>query len=174
MPKPEKEKIVTELTENISAAKSILLTDFAGLNVEEISALRNQLRESSVQYKVVKNTLTRIAVERLGISQITNYLDGPTAIAIGTADPFAPIKIISEFIKKNNKSAIKAFYFDGQLYKGAEVDELAKLPGKEVLLAKLVGTIGAPLSNFVFVLKNVLQQLVTVVNEIKEKKEKAG
>ena len=174
MPSPEKVKNVAELTDKISEAKSILLTDYTGLNVEEISGLRNLLRESSVEYRIVKNTLTKISVENLGLNQIIDFLQGPTAIAFGLKDPISSVKIISEYYKKNNKPVIKACFFDGQLFESAQVEELAKLPGQEILRAKLLGTIGAPLSNFVFLMKNVLQQTVFVLNAIKEKKEQEG
>lgn len=175
MPRPEKVNRVSELTEKIAESKSILLTDFTGLNVAEISELRNQLRESSIEYKVVKNTLTRLSVEQLGMKEILNYLDGPTAIAFGLDEPLAPVKIISEFAKKNNdKPMLKAYFLGGQLFQGAQIEELAKLPNQKVLLAQLVGTISAPMSNFVSLLRNLLQQMVIVINAIKEKKDQEG
>lgn len=174
MPRPDKIQKVTELTEKISEAKSILLTDYKGLNVEKISDLRSQLREASVEYTIVKNTLTKISVESLGYKELLEFLDGPTAIAFGLDDPIAPAKIISEFAKKNDKPQIKAYFLDGQLYKGAEVTELAQLPSQEILLGQLVGTISAPLSSFVYLLNNLLQKTVYVLNAIKEKKEQEG
>lgn len=174
MPRPDKEQKVTEITEKISEAKSILLTDYKGLDVETISDLRSQLREASVEYKIVKNTLTKISVENLGYKELIEFLDGPTAIAFGLDDPIAPAKIIADFAKKNDRPQIKAYFLDGQLYKGKEVDELAKLPTQEVLLGQLVGTISAPLSNFVYLLNNLLQKTVFVLSAIKEKKEQEG
>jgi len=174
MPKPEKVKIVSELKEKIGEAKSLLLTDFTGLNVEEIGELRNQLRQFSVEYRVVKNTLAKISVEDLGITEILNFLDGPTAIAFSLDDPLVPAKVITEFAKKTNKPKMKAYYIDGQIYEGAQIEEISKLPNREVLYAQLVGTISAPISNFVYLLKNVLQQMVLVLNAIKEKKEQEG
>jgi large subunit ribosomal protein L10 len=171
MPRAEKVNTVSELKEKISEAKSILLTDFTGLNVEEISELRNQLRKSSIEYRIVKNTLTRISVEELGMTEILDHLDGPTAIAFGLDDPIASAKIITEFAKKFEKPKIKAYFLDGQKFEGTQVGELANLPDKDVLRAQLVGTISAPLSNFVFLLKNLLQKTVLVLDAIKEKKE---
>ena len=174
MPIPEKVKIVSELKEKINEAKSILLTDFTGLNVEEISELRSQLRKFSVEYRIVKNTLTKISVEELGKTEILSYLDGPTAIAFGLDEPLASAKIISEFAKKNDKPIIKAFIFDDQLFTGNQINELAKLPDREVLLAQLLGTINAPITNVVSSLHNLLQQMVYVLNAIKEKTEVEG
>ena len=115
--------------------------------------------------------MTKISVEQLGLTQILNYLDGPTAIAFGLDDPLAPTKIISEFAKKYNKPTIKAYLLDGQLFLGNQIDELAKLPDREVIIAQLLGTISAPISNLVSSLQNLLQQMVIVLNGIKEKKE---
>lgn len=171
MPTPEKQRIVSELKEKIAEAKSILLTDFTGLNVEQMSKLRNQLRQSSVEYRIIKNTLARISVEQLKMTKILNYLDGPTAIAFGLDDPLAPIKVISEFAKKNNKPIMKAYILDDQVYQDAQINELAKLPNKVTLLAQLMATVNAPMSNLVSSLQNLLQKVVIALNAIKEKKE---
>ncbi|MBN1155585.1 50S ribosomal protein L10 [candidate division KSB1 bacterium] len=174
MPKPEKIKAVEELTSKFKEAKSVLLTDFKGLNVEQISELRTRLRESSIEYKVVKNTLAKISVESLGISEIADYFEGPVAIAFGVDDPIVSIKLIKEFSKKTERPSIKAYLFDGQVFTGKEIDQLAELPGKDVLIAQLVGTIAAPLSNLVYSLNNLLQKTVFIINAIKEKKEQEG
>ncbi len=171
MPKPEKVQKVEELKKKIGEANSVLLTDYKGLKVEEISELRNKLRESAVEYTVVKNTLAKISSEQLGLDQIAHYFDGPTAIALGKGDPLASIKIINEYFKKKEKPKIKAYLLDGQVYVGSQIIELANLPGKEILLAQLLGTISSPISNFVFSLQNLLQKMVFVLNAIKEKKE---
>lgn len=171
MPTTEKTKTVTELTEKINKAKGILLTDFRGLNVTEISQLRQQLRQHDIEYRVVKNTLAKISVKQLGLTQIMDYFEGPTAIAISLDDPLAPAKIISEYLKKNNKPAIKACLLQGQVYTGDDLLELTKLPDKNVLIAQLLGTINSPISNFVYALQNILQKMVLVLNSIKEKKE---
>ena len=116
MPKPEKVKKVEELVEMFGEAKSLLLTDYRGLNVEEITELRSQLRGSSVEYRVIKNTLAKISTEKLELEELKEYLDGPTAIAIGLDDPLASIKIITEYRKKKEKPEIKAYLLEGQVY----------------------------------------------------------
>jgi large subunit ribosomal protein L10 len=171
MAKPEKEKIVSELASKINNAKSLLLTDYKGLNVEEISDLRSKFRESSVEYHIVKNTLVKLSLEQLGIKQLVEFLEGPTAIAFGSDDPIAPAKVVTSFLKDKEKPTMKAYYLDGEVYKGKEIDEISKLPSQEVLLTQLVGTINAPLTGLVSVLNNFLQQLVVVLNEIKNQKE---
>jgi len=170
MAKPEKVQFVSELADKINEAKSILLTDFTGLNVEEISELRTQLRQSSVEYKVVKNTLAKLSVEQVGLTQLLEYLQSPTAMAFGMDDPLAPAKVISEYMKKKDKPTIKAFVFNGDVYKSDQVKELAKLPSQDILVAQLLGVISAPLTNFVSLLQNILQNLVIALNEIKKKK----
>lgn len=171
MPKPEKVQKVEELVGKFGEAKSLLLTDYRGLNVEEISELRDQLRASSVEYRIVKNTLAKISAEQLDLGELKEFLDGPTAIAFGLDDPMASIKIINEFKKKKEKPTIKAYLLDGEIYGSSQVDELAKLPGKDVLLAQLLGTMNAPISNLVSSLNNLLQKMVYVLNAIKEQKE---
>ncbi len=171
MARPEKEQIVAELADKIKDAKSLLLTDFTGLNVEEISDLRNQLREAEVEYRIVKNTLARLSLEQLGLTQLLEYFEGPVAVALSKNDPIAPAKVISEFAKKIEKPKLKAYYLDGDIFKGEQINELAKLPSQEVLMGQLVGTIAAPLSGFVTALQNLLQQMVVVLNEIKKQKE---
>jgi large subunit ribosomal protein L10 len=171
MARPDKELTVAELTEKLKEAKSLLLTDFTGLNVEEISLLRTQLRAADVEYTVVKNTLARLSVEQLGITKLVEHLHGPTAIALGMKDPVASAKVITEFSRKREKPKLKAYYIDGDVFAGSQIDELAKLPSREVLYGQVVGTIAAPLTGFVTSLQNFLQQLVVALNEIKKQKE---
>jgi large subunit ribosomal protein L10 len=171
MPTPVKEKAIAELHEKIGKAKSLLLTDFSGMNVEQMHELRTQLRKSSIEYKVVKNSLARISVEQLGMQEVVNFLDGPTAIALGMDDPLAPAKIITEYVKKNAKLKIKAYILEGKAYEGEQIEKIAKLPPREVLIAQLLGTMSAPISNVIFSLQNLLQKTVYVINEIKAKKE---
>ncbi len=171
MAKPEKEQIVAELADKLKEAKSLLLTDFTGLNVEEISELRTQLREAEVEYHIVKNTLARLSVEQLGLTQLLEHITGPIAIAMSHNDPIAPAKVITEFSKKIDKPTLKAYFLDGDVYQGEQIKELAKLPSHEALMGQLVGTIASPLSGFVTALNNLLQQIVIVLNEIKNQKE---
>ena len=171
MLRPEKENAVTEIAEKLSDSTGVYLADYKGLDVEEINDLRNQLREASVEFKVVKNTLARISVNNVGFEELLKYLDGPTAMAFCLADPIIGAKILSEFQKKNNKLDLKACIFDGQVYDQDRIKEIAKLPGKEQILAQTVGTIAGPLRNMVNVIHALLSATVNVLDQIKKQKE---
>jgi large subunit ribosomal protein L10 len=171
MARPEKERLVTEIKDKLTSAEGVYLTDFKGLNVEEISDLRNQLRQASIEFKVVKNTLARISVNQAGYDDLIKYLDGPTAMAFCLSESTVGAKILTEFQKKNSKLELKACIFEGQVIDKNRIDEIAKLPAREQIIAQTMGTISAPLRNMVGVLNNVLVNLVTVLNEIKNQRE---
>lgn len=171
MARPEKEKKVAEIADKISSAEGIFLADYKGLTVEEISNLRGKLREASIEFKVVKNTLAKRSVDQLGMDELVQYLTGPTAMAFCMTDPITGAKILSEFQKQNEKLALKACVFDEQIYDKNYIDQIAKLPSTEQIQAQTVGIISAPLRNLVGVLTNVLSSMVTVLSEIKKQRE---
>ena len=169
--RPEKADSVEAITKKLTAAKSIFLTDYSGLTVEAITALRRNMRKSKVEYLVVKNTLARISARNAGCEAIVPHLDGPTAVALGMEDPIAPAKIIADFVKADReKPKIKACLLDGHLYEGAQAIELAKLPSRDELIAKLLGSMNAPLTGMVQVLSGVLRNFVYALNAVAEKK----
>lgn len=172
MPTEKKVAVVKEVAEQLKRAKSVFLTDFTGLNVEEINQLRRSCREASVEYRVVKNTLVKRSFESAGCEELGAYLDGPTALAFGLEDPVAPAKVISEFAKKIDKPKIKACLFEGVLVGTDKIEEIANLPGREELLAKLVGTLNAPLYNLAGALGGVLRNFVYVIDAVRREKEK--
>ncbi|AWZ49547.1 50S ribosomal protein L10 [Hathewaya limosa] len=155
-----KEAKVQEIKEKLEKAQAIILADYQGLNVEEDTELRKQLRESGVEYKVYKNTLTTLALKELGIEGLDEYLNGPVSIAISYEDPTAPARILNNFAKDHKKLELKAGIVQGEVFDINRIKELASIPSKEVLLAKLLGSFKAPLSNLAYLL-----------NAIKEKKE---
>lgn len=171
MVRPEKENAVAYIAEKLSDSTGVYLADYKGLDVEEINDLRNQLREASVEFKVVKNTLARISVNKVGFEELLKYLDGPTAMAFCLADPIIGAKILSDFRKKNDKLDLKACIFDGQVYAEDRIKEIAKLPGKEQILAQTLGTIAGPLRNMVNVIHGLLSATVNVLDQIKKQKE---
>lgn len=171
MATPRKEKLINTIEEKLAAANGVYLADFMGLNVEEISDLRNQLRRESVEFKVVKNTLAKRTTEKLGLSSLNEYLAGPTAMAFCLADPIVVAKILTDYQKKNEKLKLKAIVLDGQIYDRTRVEEIAKLPPKNQIIAQTVGMIGAPLRNMVGVLNNLVASTVRVLNEIKKQRE---
>lgn len=170
MNKNSKEQVVAELAAKLATAKATFLADYRGLNVEQVNALRGELRKAGVEYQVVKNTLLRLAAKNTGAECLDALLAGPTAIAIAGADPVAPAKILSEFAKANAKFELKAGALDGKLLSIDDIKALAELPSREVLLAKLLGTLNAPVSNFVGVLAAVPRSLVQVLAAIQDKK----
>lgn len=174
MPKPEKIAAVEKIAEKLKQAKSVFLTDFSGLNVEEINELRRSFREASVEYRVVKNTLARLSTKSAGYEELLDYLEGPTALAFGVKDPTAPAKVITKFAENKEKPTIKACMFEGVLIGTDRIDEIINLRSKEELLAKCASTLNAPLSGFVSTLNSILRSLVYVLDDVKNQKEKSN
>ncbi len=152
----QKKQVVAELVEKLKSAQAGVLVDYRGLTVEEDTNLRRKLREAGVEYKVVKNTLTRFAANEIGLTGLDNELNGPTALAISAEDPVAPAKVISEFAKSNECLKIKAGFLDGSVISIDEIKTLAKTPSRETLIAQVMGSLNAPISNLV----RTLQALV--------------
>jgi len=173
MPNKQKVDQVTTLTERFQNAASVAVTDYSGLTVEKATLLRKELRLKNVGYLVAKNTLLKIAAHEAGLKDIDPFLTGPTAIAFGTEDPGTMAKVLYDFGKTNEKPKIKAIFIEGRLYPGAEAERIAKLPGREMLLAQLIGSVEAPLSNFVFTLNGVMQKFVGTIEALKEKQSKS-
>lgn len=165
-----KEQIVNEIKEKLENAVSLVLVDYRGLNVEEVTELRKKSREAGVEYKVYKNTLMTRALKELGIEGLESYLEGPNAIAFGYDDPVTPAKIISEFAKGHEKLEIKAGMVEKKLLSLEEVKALADLPSKEVLVAQVLGGLNAPITGFVNVLQANIRNLVYALDAIREKK----
>ena len=163
--------IVDELAEKIQSAQSVILYDYIGLNVAEVSELRNRFRAVGVEYRVIKNTYILRAANKLGIEGLEPHLHGTTALAFGFNDPVAPAKVLTEFIKSVKKTDIKVGLLDGKVLDKAEVTALANLPSREELIAKILGSMNAPITGAVMVLSGVIRAFVVALNAIKEKKE---
>lgn len=155
-----KEAKVAEIKEKLQNAKAVVLADYQGLTVEEDTQLRKTLREVGVEYKVYKNNLVVLAAKELGIEGLDVYLEGPVSMAFGYEDATAPARVLHTFAKDHKKLELKAGIVDGTLYGTKEIEKVATIPSKEVLIAKLLGSFKAPLSNLAYLL-----------NAIKEKKE---
>jgi large subunit ribosomal protein L10 len=168
--KTSKEQVVAELTQKLASAKAAFLADYRGLNVDQVNKLRGELRGLSVDYLVAKNTLLKLAAKGTGAECLNDHLAGPTAIAIVTGDPVAPAKVLAEFAKANAKFELKAGALDGKLLSIEDIKALAELPSREVLLAKVLGSINAPASNFVGVLAAIPRSLVQVLGAIQDRK----
>ena len=150
-----KEAKVVEIKEKLEKAQAIILADYQGLTVEEDTQLRKNLREAGVEYKVYKNTLVKIAAKELNIEGIDAYLEGPVAIAFGYEDVTAPARILYDFSKDHKKLELKAGVVEGQFYDKASIEQLASIPSKEVLIAKLLGSIKSPLSKLAYLLSAI-------------------
>jgi large subunit ribosomal protein L10 len=166
-----KEAVVGDIKEKLEKAQSIILLDYRGLTVHEVTSLRDQMRSAGVEYKVIKNTTLTRAANELGITGTEELFQGPTACAFGYTDPAAPAKILVEFIKKVKKTEIKGGMLEGKVVGIDQIKYLAELPPKEVLVAKLLGTLNAPITNFVGVLSGVPRAFVCALNAIREQKE---
>jgi large subunit ribosomal protein L10 len=169
----EKKKVVQELTDKVKSAQSIVLADYRGLTVEQDTALRNALRAAGVEYKVVKNTLTSLAMKENGLEGLDTFLNGPTAMALSSTDVVAPAKVLAEYAKKFEKLELKVGVVEGKIIDVEGVKALAELPSKEVLIAKVLGSFNAPISGLVNVLNGNVRGLVVALNAIAEQKANA-
>ena len=169
----QKKQVVAELSEKIKSAQGIVFADYRGLTVEQDTALRNAFRAAGVEYKVVKNRLTGLAVKENGIEGLDPFLNGPTAMAVSATDAVAPAKVISEFAKKYEKLEIKVGVVEGKVIDVNGIKALADLPSREVLIAKVLGGFNAPISGFVNVLNGNMRGLVVALNAIAEQKANA-
>ena len=156
---------VDALTEQLKKASACVLVDYKGINVEDDTKLRKELREAGVSYSVQKNTLIRLAMHNIGFDQFDGVLEGTTAIALSEGDQTVAARILGEFAEKSEKAggsfALKAGFVDGEVYDAAGVKALSKIPSKEILLAQLVGSLQGPMQK----LAATLQALVDKKNE---------
>jgi len=171
MPNPQKEKIVKELIEKFSKAKGIYITDFTGLTVDEAVDFRRKLSANGVEYRVAKNTLIDIAAKGAKLEGLSEYLVGPTGIALSYDDPTTPAKIISEFIKEHDKIEVKACWFDGEVFGADKFSEIAKLPSRNELFSRLLGDLQSPMRAFAATLQAPMTKLVGVLNAFKDSKQ---
>lgn len=171
----EKQSVVSELKGKLSASKGAVLTNYRGLTVAQDTQLRRKLREGGVEYRVVKNTMTRIAAQEVGIEGLDVYLEGPTAIAMSEVDPVAPARIISDFIKENKLKTleVKAGLLEGKVIDAEGVKALADLPSREVLLSKVLAGMQSPIVGFVNVLQGSLRKFVYALEAVRKQKESA-
>lgn len=169
----EKQATVAEIKEKLLATKGAVFTNYRGLTVAMDTKMRRRLREAGVEYRVIKNTMTRIAAKDAGIEGLDKYLEGPTAIALSEVDPVVPAKVLSDFIRENRLQAleIKAGLVEGKVVDAGGVKALASLPPREALLAQLLGTMQAPIAGFVRVLNGVPSNLVYALEAIRKQKE---
>ena len=165
-----KQAIVQEIADKMKNAQGTVVVDYRGLNVEEVTELRKKARENNIDYKVYKNSMMRFAAKEAGVEGLLDVLVGPTAIAFCEDDPVAPAKLINDFAGEHKALEIKAGVVEGKVLDVAGVKELAELPPREVLVAKVLGGLNAPISGFANVLNANLKGLVVALNAIAEQK----
>lgn len=165
----QKKQQVAELAECFKAANVGVLVNYSGINVEDDTKLRKQLREAGCQYKVVKNTLLHLAFEQAGIEGLDEALSGTTAIAYSENGYTDAPKILSDYAKDHENYQIKAGFIDGTQVDAHGIRDLAKLPPKEVLIAQVLGGFNAPIQGFANVLNGTMRSLVIALNAIAEK-----
>ncbi|MBL4938650.1 50S ribosomal protein L10 [Clostridium sp. YIM B02515] len=153
---------VLEIKEKMEKAQGMVFAKYQGLTVEEDTELRKKLREAGIEYKVYKNTLTTLAAKELGLDGIVSFLEGPVSVAFGYEEATAPARVLNDFAKAHKKLELKAGIVEGTVFDAKGVEKLASIPSREVLIAQLLGSFKAPVSNLAYLL-----------NAIKEKKESA-
>lgn len=174
MARPEKAVVVEELKDKLSRAQAVVLTDYRGLNVQEITELRRQLREAGVEYKVVKNTLATLAAKEVELDDLEQYLNGPTALAFGYDEPVSAAKIINEFARLHKELEIKGGVLEGNVIGLEAVLDLAALPPREELLAMVARAVQGPIAGLANALQGILRNLAYALDAVREQKEGAG
>jgi large subunit ribosomal protein L10 len=170
----EKQAVVSDVSDRMARASAVILTDFSGLKVEQMTELRQKLRDSGLDYLVVKNTLLQLASQGTDSEQLTQNLTGPNGLGFSYDDPVELAKVLVNFAKDNPKLDIKEGVLDGKIISAEEVSALAKLPSREVLLGQLLGVMNGVARNFVSVLAAVPRGLVTALKQIEEQKAEAA
>ena len=169
----EKKEVVAEISERLAKAQAVVLAEYRGLPVEQITVLRSQARASGVYLRVLKNTLARRAVKGTPFEKLSDQMVGPLAYGISD-DPVAAAKVLHAYAKKNDKLVIKGGAMPGHVMSAKEVGQLATMPSREELLAKLLGTMQAPIAKFVQTLNEVPGKFVRTLAAVRDQKEKAA
>jgi large subunit ribosomal protein L10 len=151
----EKVALVNEIAEKLQNSVSTIVTDYRGLTVAEVTELRKRLRDAGIEFRVLKNTMTRRAADQVNLSGINEFLVGPSAIAFSTEDVVAPAKILNDFAREHKALELKAGIVEGKVIGQAEVTALAELPSRDGLLSMLLSVLQAPMRNFAYAVKQI-------------------
>ncbi|MDO4357206.1 MAG: 50S ribosomal protein L10 [Clostridia bacterium] len=154
-----KKQIVAGIVEKIQNAQSIVFVDYRGLNAEETTNMRAECRKAGVEYLVLKNTMIELAAKELNITGLDEHLEGPTAVAFSMNDPASAAKIMLKYAKDTKKLTVKCGYLEGAVVGEDVVQSLSELPSREVLIAKIMGSLNAPVTNFVYAVEAVRKKL---------------
>jgi large subunit ribosomal protein L10 len=174
VPTPQKEKILQDTSERIRDVRGLFLADFSGMSVEKLSLLRKKCREQEVQFRVIKNTLLKRAFNARGITELDPYLEGPTGLVFSATRDVAAAKILADFAKEHERPRIKAAVVDGRLFDDKAVALLASLPSREVLLAQVLSTFIAPMTQFLAAIDATLRLPATMADVLEREKSKAS
>ena len=170
MKRTEKEGFVQEFRENLKESPAFFLTDFTGLDVKSMTVLREELRKSGSEYLVVKNRLVRLALQDTDFPDISEWLNGPTGVVIGHTGPVEAAKAVADFAKgHDNRPVFKVAVLDNALLDPSQIDRLAKLPSREVLLAQLAGAFEAPMAALAGALEAKIQEMSGLLEALREK-----
>jgi len=152
-----KEAVVNEVKEKLQKSNSVVLVDYKGINVEDVTELRKRFRNAGVEYKVYKNTLFRRAASELGIEPLNEFLKGTVAVAFGVDDAVAPAKTLNQFIKDKPKTpiSVKAGYVEGKMMDAKDVKALGDLPSRDVLIAMVLGGLQGSIRNLAYMLNTI-------------------
>ena len=172
MPTPAKQQAIEELNDVFTRAKSALLTHYHGITAENMTALRTHMRERSVDFRVIKNTLAKKAVKNTPLEALENEFKGPVSLLVSFDDAVAPAKALSDYAKSGVEKSpdVVAGVVEGKQVSPAEIKALADLPSREVLLSKMLSVMNGPTTNFVGVFSSLLRKLVGTLDAIKDKK----
>ena len=170
MPSEKNQDELAQLTEKLDKAKAVYFTDFLGLDVSNITELRSEFFKASIEFRVTKNTLLKLAAENISLEGLDDFLVGSTAIAISYDEPTAPAKVLKKFTKNHDKPEVKAILFDGEVLDGSEYLKFATLPTKDELLTKLVLMLNSPITILARTLSASMTNFVNGLNNLKNTK----
>ena len=174
MPNKKNQESVKQLEERIKDSTNMVVTTYQGLTMPELDDLRSKLKPIGCEYSIVKNTLTRISLEKIGLSEFAKYFSGPTALAFHKGEPAGLAKAVVEFAKTNEKLKIIAGYLSGKVLSEKEIKILATLPSREVLITKIAIMLNTPIQRMATVLNAPLQKLAGVLKSLELEKAKAA
>ena len=170
MPSEKNQDELAQLTEKLDRAKAVYFTDFLGLDVSSITELRSEFFKASIEFKVAKNTLLKLAAENINLEGLDDFLVGSTAIAISYDEPTAPAKVLKKFTEDHDTPEVKAILFDGEVLDGSEYLKFATLPTKDELLTKLVLMLNSPITILARTLSASMTNFVNGLNNLKNTK----
>lgn len=170
MNRDEKTEVISEVKELLESSTAVYITDYSGINVEDISDLRNQFRKEGVRYKVFKNNLFKRALDESGkFEKLADHLTGMTGFAFTSTNLVAPAKIINKYFGEKEKLSLKACYIEGEYYDSSHLKTLATLPSKNELIAGIMGSLDSPVSGIVGAINAVIRDLANVIDQISKR-----